>query len=115
VASRKIKPRPSTRGIKSALLPRNWSWLQSALHTGVDCIERCRAADIQSVPLLPAEAEVSDGLRNVDLAEQIALSGVAAHAVLVRIAPTHGAPNTTLPVTTHPIGNAGLGHVRKDL
>lgn len=35
-----LKPRPSARGIKSALMPRNWSWLHSALHTRVDCIER---------------------------------------------------------------------------
>src|SRR5229473_3560454 len=89
------------------------SWLQSALHTRVDCIERCRAADVKSVSLLTAEAQVGDSFRYVDLAEQIAVFSVAAHAVFVRIAPTHGAPNTPFGVTAHPVGNAGLGHFRK--
>src|SRR5712671_8182930 len=95
-------------------MPRNWSWLHSALHTRVDCIERCRAADVKSISLLTAEAQVGDGFRYVDLAEQIAVRSVTAHAVLVGIAPTHGAPNTPGGVTAHPVGNAGLGHFRKD-
>src|SRR5450631_330206 len=90
------------------------SGLQSALHTRVDCIERCRAADVKSVSLLTAEAQVGDSFRYVDLAEQIAVFGVAAHAVLFRIAPTHGAPDAPFGVTAHPVGNAGLGHFRKD-
>src|SRR5713226_10185887 len=95
-------------------MPRSWSWLQSALHTRVDCIERCRAANVKSVSLLTAEAQVGDSFRYVDLAEQIAVRSVAAHTVLVRIAPTHGAPNTPIGVTARPVGNAGLGHFRKD-
>src|SRR4030088_2431404 len=97
-----------------ALVLRSWSWLHSALRTSVDCRERCRAADIKSISLLTAEAQVGDGFRYVDLAEQIAVRSVAAHAVLVRIAPTHGAPNTSVGVTAHPVGNAGLGHFGKD-
>src|SRR5580704_10632465 len=99
---------------RPALMPRRWSWLQSALHTRVDCVERCRAADIKSISLLTSEAQVGDSFRYVDFAEQIAVRSVAAHAVLVRIAPTHGAPNTPGGVTAYPVGNAGLGHVRKD-
>src|ERR1700716_487348 len=98
-----------------ALMPRRWSWLNSALRTRVDCIERCRAADIKSVSLLTAEAQIGDSFRYVDLAEEIAVRSVAAHAVLVRIAPTHGAPKAPGSVAAQPIGNAGLGHVRKDL
>src|ERR1700741_4188191 len=94
--------------------PASWSRLQSALHTRVDGIERCRPTDVKSVSLLAAEAQVGDGFRYVDLAEQIALFGVAAHAVFVRIAPTHRAPNMAFGVAAHPIGNAGLGHFRKD-
>src|SRR3977135_3896304 len=90
------------------------SWLKSTLHTRVDCIERCRAADVKSVSLLTAEAQVGDSFRYVDLAQQIAVFGVAARAVLVWIAPTHGAPNTPGRVTAHPVGDAGLGHFRKD-
>src|SRR5258705_1647511 len=93
---------------------RSWSWLQGALHTRVDCVERRRAADIKSISLLTAEAQVGDGFRYVDLAEQIAVSSVAAHAVLVGIAPTHGAPETPGGVTAQPVGNAGLGYFRKD-
>src|SRR5258708_40370733 len=95
-------------------MPRSWSRLQSALHTRVDCVERGRAADVKSVSLLTAEAQIGDSFRYVDLAEQIAVRSVAAHAVLVRIAPTHGAPNTPVGITAHPVGNAGLGHFRKD-
>src|SRR5262249_6230838 len=112
---RELKPRPSARGIKSLLMPRNWSWLQSALHARVDCIERCRTADVKSISLLTAEAQVGDSFWYVDLAEQIAVWSVAAHAVLVRIAPTHGAPNAPGGVTAQPVGNARLGHVGKDL
>src|SRR2546421_10110757 len=83
------KPRPSAKGIKPLLTPRSWSWLHSSLHTRVDRIHRCRAADVKSISLLTAEAQVGDRFRNVDLAEQIALWSVAAHAVLVRIAPTY--------------------------
>src|SRR5882757_4621097 len=91
------------------------SWLHRALHTRVDRVERRRAADIKSVSLLAAEAEVGDGFRDVDLAEQIAVRRVAAHAVLVRIAPADRAPDTPFAIAAHPVGNAGLGHFRKDL
>src|SRR5882724_11938046 len=93
---------------------RNWSWLHGTLRTRVDCVERRRAADVESISLLTAEAQVGDGFRYVDLAEQIAVSSVAAHAVLVGIAPTHGAPETPGGVTAQPVGNAGLGYFRKD-
>src|SRR5258706_14732513 len=99
-----LRPRPSARGIKSLLMPRNWSWLHSALRTRVDCIERCRAADVKSISLLTAEAQIGDSFRYVDLAEQIAVRSVAPHAVLVRIAPTHGAPNPPFGVTAYPVG-----------
>src|SRR3954452_6632242 len=94
--------------------PCRWSRLHGALRTCVDCIERCRAANIQSISLLTAEAQVGDSFRYVDLAEQIAVRSVAPHAVLVRIAPTDGAPKAPGGVATQPVGNAGLGHVRKD-
>jgi len=47
----------------------NFSQMNSALHARVDCIERCRAADVKSISLLIAEAQVGDRFRNVDLAE----------------------------------------------
>src|SRR5260370_32312677 len=96
--------------LNKCLMSRNWSRLHSALRTRVHRIERCRAADVKSVSLLTAEAQVGDRFRYVDLAEQIAVTSIAAYAVLVRIAPTHGAPNTPVGVTAHPVGNAGLGH-----
>src|SRR5258705_8277267 len=91
------------------------SRLHRTLHTGINCIERRRAADIESVPLLTAEAQIGDSFRDVNLAEQFTASGVAAHAVLLRIAPTHGAPDASFGIATDAVGNAGLGHVRKDL
>ena len=46
------------------------------------------AANLESISLLTAEAQIGDGFRDVDLAEQIAVRRVTAHAVLVRITPT---------------------------
>jgi hypothetical protein len=70
-------------------LPISPSRLHRALHARVKRIERGRAANVESVSLLTAEAQIGDGFRDVDLAEQIAVLRVAAHAVLVRITPTH--------------------------
>src|SRR5437868_13041640 len=85
--------------IRHSPLPiRPSSRLQRALHAGVDRVQRRRAADIESVPLLTAEAQIGDRLRDVDLAEQIAILGVAAHAVFVGIAPTHRAPDVPLSI-----------------
>src|SRR5438105_3596163 len=94
---------------------RQRSRLQRALHTRVHGVERRRATDIESVPLLAAEAQISHRLRNVDLAKQIAVLGVATHAVLVGVAPAHGAPDTPLGIAADPIGNTGLGHIGKYL
>src|SRR5438445_10890982 len=112
---RELVPRPSARAVKSLLMPRSWSWLHSALDTRVDCIERRRAADVQSVSLLAAEAQIGHRLGYVDLADQIAGRGIAANAVLVRIAPADGAPNAAVPVGAQSISNARLRHFRKDL
>src|SRR5271156_5005375 len=101
--------------ISAVTMPWSQSRLHGALRTGVDGVERCRAADVKPVSLLTAEAKVGDSLRYVDLAEQIAVGRVAAHSVLVRVAPTHGAPDTPVAVSAHPVGNAGLGHFRKEL
>src|SRR5260370_33595981 len=89
---------------------RSRSWLHCTLRTGVDCVERRRAADVKSISLLTAEARVGDGFRYVDLAEQIAVRSVTAHAVLVGIAPTHGAPTTPGGVAAHPVGKSGVVH-----
>src|SRR5262249_41925188 len=89
--------------------------LQSALRTRVECIERRRATDVQSISLLAAEAQIGHRLRYVNFAEQFAASGVAAHAVLVRIAPADGAPDAAVAVGAQSIGDARLRHLRKDL
>src|SRR6478609_8397549 len=86
-----------------------------ALYTRVHGIERGRATDIQPVALLAAEAQIGDGFRNVDLAEQFATGRVAAHAVLVGIAPADRAPDPPFGVAAHAVGDARLWHVREDL
>src|SRR6516162_11768096 len=91
------------------------SRLHGALRTRVDRIQRGRAADIKAVSLLAAEAQIGDGLGYMDLAEQVAVGSVAAHAVFVRIAPTHGTPDPAGRVRTHSVGNAGFRHFRKHL
>src|SRR6185437_5829007 len=90
-------------------------WLHRTLRAGIDRVERARAADVEPVALLAAEAHVGDRLRKVDLAQQLAFRRVAAHAVLGRIAPAAGAPDASVPVGAHAIGDAGLWHLRKDL
>src|SRR6266851_3606070 len=105
--------RATSRGSPPPFAPT--SGLHRALRTRVDGVERCRAADVEPVSLHAAEAQVCDRFRNVDLAQEIAAWRVAAHTVLVRVAPAHGAPDTPLGVGAHPVGDAGLGHFRKDL
>src|SRR5215213_8461327 len=81
------------------------SRLHRTLCTGVHRIQRRRAADIKSISLLTAEAQIGDRFRDVDLAQQIAVRRVAAHAVLVRIAPTDGAPKAAVTVAAQPVGD----------
>src|SRR3954447_24171653 len=90
------------------------SRLHRALHARIDGVERCRTADVKSVALLAAEAQIGNGFRYVDFSEEIAVSRVTAHAVLVRVTPTHRAPDASFGVTAHPVGDAGLGHVCED-
>src|SRR4029453_4066254 len=89
--------------------PYSISRLHRTLRTGVDRIQRRRAADIKSVPLLTAEAQVRNRFRDMDLAEQIAFRRVAAPPVLVRIAPADRAPQAPGGVAAQSVGNAGLG------
>src|SRR5262249_20203672 len=70
---------------------RSRSRLHRTLCARVDRVERRRAADVKPIPLLTAETQVSDGLRHVDLAEQVTFGTVAPNAILVRVSPTHGA------------------------
>src|SRR5688572_23368325 len=108
---------PRVRGDDSwwqrGFTPYSISRLHRTLRTGVNRIQRRRAADVEPVSLLAAEAQVRNRFRNVDLAEQIAFRRVAAHPVLIRIAPTHRAPKAPGGVAAQPVGNAGLGDVRK--
>src|SRR6185369_4904189 len=67
-----------------------------------------------SVSLLPAEAQVGDGFRDVNFAKQLAVGRIAAHAVLVRIAPAHRTPDPSLGVTADAVGNARLRHFCED-
>src|SRR6516165_9821431 len=68
VESQRIEARPSATAVNSLLMRHSWSWLQSALHARVDRIERRRAADVHSVSLLAAEAQIGHRLRYMDLA-----------------------------------------------
>src|ERR1043166_1009391 len=112
---------PPSRGRRSRVWARcppsavTRSRLHCALHARIDGVERCRAADVKSVSLLTAEAQIGDGFRYVDFSKEIAVPRVAAHAILVRVAPTHRAPDASFGVTAHPVGNAGPGHVCEDL
>src|ERR1700761_7610998 len=81
--------------------------LQRTLRARINRIERGRAANIEPVALLAAEAEIGDGFRNMDLADQVTVGVVAANAVLFRVAPAHGAPDIPVGVAAHAVGKAG--------
>ena len=51
----------------------------------------------------------------MNFAEQLAEWAVAADAVLVRIAPAHGAPNIAFRIRSHAVGDAWFGHLGKHL
>src|SRR3954453_7732254 len=105
--SRRDPPARGTTSSQEAL----WLRLQRALRTGVHGVEGRRAADVDPVTLLTTEAQVGNSFRYVDLTEKIAVLCVAAHAVFVRITPTHGTPNVAFGITAHAIGDAGLGNI----
>src|SRR3982751_4377599 len=83
--------RTASQGLRAALRPGHdilssmRSRLHGALHARIDGVERCRTADVESVSLLTAEAQIGDGFRDVDFSKEIAVFRVAADAVLVRI------------------------------
>src|SRR5438094_874568 len=87
---------------------REW---HSSIETLLDIMGHERL--LQGNPLL--DRSIRNRFGDVDLAEQIAVRRVAAHAVLVRIAPADGAPDTAVTIAAQPVGNAGLGHLREDL
>jgi hypothetical protein len=60
-----------------------------ARRAGVARVERGRAADVQAVPPHAAEGQIGDGLRHVDLAEQLTFGTVAENAIVLRVRPTH--------------------------
>src|SRR5262249_30276274 len=74
-----------------------------------------RAADIEAILEASAEAQIGASLGYVDLADQVAVGRVAAHAVLLWIAPAHGAPNIAVDIDAHAVAVAGLEIVDKDL
>src|SRR5262249_25566721 len=82
IATGKQSTAGSRIGVPAGTMVRSGLRLLGALHARIDCVERCRAADVQSVSLLATEAQIGDRLRYVNFAQQFAAGGVAAHAVL---------------------------------
>ena len=64
---------------------------------------------------MPPKSKFAPGLRQVDLAKQLASRGIAANAILVRIAPADGAPDAAIPIGAHSIGDARPLYFRKHL
>ena len=89
-------------------------WLRRALRAGVDRVERGRAADVEAISAAAAEAQIGARLRHVDLADEVAVGSVAAHPVLLRVAPAHGAPDIAVDVAAHAVGVAGLEILGED-
>src|SRR5438445_271381 len=66
-------------------------------------------------PLNHVQVELLKEHRAQNPDEQIAVLGVAAHTVLVGIAPAHRAPDAALGVAADPVGDAGFWHIGKHL
>src|SRR5439155_19168458 len=81
----------------------------------VDGVDRGARGDEQTVLPLAAEAQIGTGLRQVDLADQLAGRGIATHTVLLRIGPPHAAPHIAVRVEPHPIGDARCEVLGEDL
>src|SRR5439155_19401387 len=77
-------------------------------------IERGRAADVEAIPETAAEAQIGARLRYVDLADEVAVGSVAADPVLLRVAPSHGAPDVAVDVAPHAVAVAGLEILGED-
>src|SRR2546428_9965319 len=77
------------------------SRFERALGLDIDGIDRGAARHEQPVPLLAAEAQIGAGLRQVDLADQLAGRRVTAHAVLLGIGPAHAAPDIAVAIGAH--------------
>src|SRR5216683_4783081 len=86
----------------SAVLIR--SRFQRALRAHIKRVDRCAAADEQTVPERAAKDQVGARLRQVDLAEQIPRGTVAAHPVFLRVGPAHAAPHVAIYIAAHSIG-----------
>src|SRR6185437_5623758 len=80
--------------------------LHGAFRASVQRVERCRAADVKPVSLLASEAHIGNGLRQMNLADQVAFGIVAANAILLGVTPTHGAPDIPIGVAAHAVGKA---------
>src|ERR1700761_454046 len=72
----------------------------------VNGIDGGAGGDEQAVPLLAAEAQVGGGLGQMDLADEVAVRGVAAHTVLAGIGPAHAAPDIAIGIRPHAVGKA---------
>src|SRR6266567_435902 len=83
------------------------SRFERALGLDIDGIDRGAARHEQPVPLLAAEAQIGAGLRQVDLADQLAGRRVTAHAVLLGIGPAHAAPDIAVDIGAHAVGESG--------
>ena len=82
------------------------SRLHRPRRAGVARVERTRSADVQPVPPHAAEGQIGDGLRHMDLADELTIGTVAANAIFLRVCPTHGTPDIPVGVATHPVREA---------
>src|SRR5258707_2208719 len=96
-------PRPLVRG----RVVIDTSRLEATLGLDIGRVDRGARRHEQAVALLAAEAQVGAGLGQMDLADEIAVRRVAAHAVLLGVRPAHAAPDIAVDVGAHAVGEAG--------
>src|SRR5262252_4364717 len=70
----------------------------------IDGVDRGTAAHEEAVSLLAAEAEIGAGLRQMDLADEIAVRRIAAHTEFVGIAAAERDPDIAVHIRAHAVG-----------
>src|SRR5437016_6223498 len=96
------------RGLRSGSVQDNALRLLRTGIVHIDGIDRRAGADEQTVLLWPSEGEIGNRLGKMNLADQIALRRVAAHAVFFRVTPPVRHPDISLHISAYPVGETRL-------
>src|SRR5579872_214396 len=87
---------------------------QRALRIHVERVDGCAGAHEETILLAATEAEVGTGLREMHLADQVTIRGIAADAVFAGVGPAHRTPHIAIDIRAQAVGHAGGEVVGED-